>query len=261
MPAPARLLLHFLLTATVLSGLSACAHSNGGTHTAWAGHYESGADRLQLLPSGEFTYDGGHCFSGDSDVGLPDTFAGRYRVEGRWLTLEPLTVGPAACSAMGLKLHALRVDGRRYLLDEKYLRALVNEVRSGKVHDDFPTWHVSGEPPAFTARLADWLPAPYAHWARLPPPSGQVIAIGAVSTRTRYGSAGLVLGEELSAPITVGFGRREGAFEGMLVCVPGSSWKLAVQSVEDAQATLTWSWAKDGGTPPNIGMRLGGRCP
>ncbi|QSX78927.1 hypothetical protein [Agrilutibacter solisilvae] len=260
MPTPARVARQFLLPIACLLALSACAHWSGNSPGTWAGQYELGTDRLHLLPSGEFTYDGGYCMPEDTDVGLGDAFAGRYRVHAGWITLEPLTGAPG-CSSLGLKLHALRIDGHRYLFDEKYLRFIVNEIRSGKTRDNFPTWHPTGEPAAFTAPPTEWLPAPYAQWARQPAPSGHVIAIGPTSTRTRYGSAGLVLGEQLSARLTVDIGRRDGAFEGMHMCVPGGTWKLALDSVAEEQATLAWSWAKEGGNAPEVGMRLEGRCP
>lgn len=250
-----------LLLSLCLLWLSACRTTSwfGGD---WSGRYEFGGDHLQLLPSGEFHYKGDSCFIGGSDVGLPNEFAGRYRVEGRWIQLEPLNGGPIeGCGGVGLKLYALRADGHGYLMDDRYLRGLVNETRNGRTHDAFPTWHLGGAPVAFTAALSDWLPSPYAQWLKQPAPTGQVVAIGPVATQTLYGSAGRIDGQEHSAALTLDFGEREGAFDGMVVCIPGGTNRMLVRQVGPHQATLRWVWNANGGTPPVAGMKVTGYCP
>lgn len=263
MPATARAFLRLSLATVCLLALGACAHLSPSSARAWAGDYTLGDGRLQLRASGEFDYQGGSCFrsDSDSDVGMPDEFGGRFRVDGDWIVLEPLTGAHIDhCSGLGLKLYALRVDGHRYLLDETYLRAVVNEVRSGRTHDSFPTWHRSGEPEAFSKPLSDWLPSPYAEILRRPPPTGQVVAIGPVTTRTRYGSAGRIDGEESAAVLTVDIGRRDGAFEGMRMCVEGRPAKVVLDTVSEEQSTVNWAWPTGRGSPPEVGTRVGGAC-
>lgn len=249
-----------LLVAALLPALVACAHGARSPAT-WVGDYAFGQSRLQLHASGAFEYQGGHCFPDDADVGLADEFTGRYRLEDRWLVLEPLGGAPAPCSRMGLKLYTVRADGHGYLFDESYLRALVNEVRDGKVHADFPTWHRTGEPEALPLPLAQWLPDPYAEWLRNAPPSGRVIAVGPVEARTRYGAAGRIDGEEYSAVLRLDIGRDQGAFPGMRLCVDGLSGKTTLDEVDAAESTLRWRWYAPEGGPPKVGTRVGGACP
>lgn len=263
MPATAHALLRLFLATVCLLALGACAHLSPSSARAWAGDYTLGDARLQLRASGDFDYQGGSCFrsDSDSDVGMPDEFGGRFRVEGDWIVLEPLTGAHIkGCSGLGLKLYALRVDGHRYLLDEGNLRALVNEVRDGRSHERFFTWHRGGEPEAFTAPLSDWLPRPYAGILRQPPPAGQVIAVGPVTTRTRYGAAGRIDGEESAVVLTVDIGRRDGAFEGMRTCVEGGPAKVELATVSEEQSTVHWAWATGNGSPPKVGTRVGGAC-
>jgi hypothetical protein len=249
-----------LLPALSILALSACAHTGV---TRWAGDYEAGVRRLQLRSTGEFDYDGGSCFHdhSDSDVGFADAFSGRFRVEGRWIVLEPAGIGYIEhCSSITLKLYAHSAEGRRYLFEERYLRGIAHDVRRGAPPDRYYPWHIAGEPGEFSAAALDWLPPPFAHWAAMPPPAGRVVAIGPVQQRTRYGSAGRVEGEESFAMLTLDFGRRQGAFEGLPVCVPGRERRYWLEAAAEDTSTLRWSWPATGDGAPEVGMRVESAC-
>jgi hypothetical protein len=259
MPNSLPRLLRPLFTLCVLL-LSACAHNDA---KRWAGDYEAGIRKLQLLPTGEFSYDGGGCFPAhsDSDVGFSDDFAGRYRVDGRWLVLEPANLGYIdGCSGITLKLYAGEHDDRRFLLDEKYLHRIAHDLRRGAAFDRFWPWHVAGEPGEFSAMALKKLPPPYAALASMPPPSGRVVAIDSVQQRTRYGSAGRVDGEEMFAMLTIDFGRRHGAFAGMPVCLSGGSRRYWLDAVDEDSSTLRWAWSTSGEGAPVVGMSFESTC-
>ena len=259
MPKTLPVLLRRLLPALCVLALSACMHSGG---KRWAGEYVAGERRLQLRSTGEFDYDGGSCFPAhsDSDVGLPDEFSGRFRVEGRWIVLEAVGIGSHPCSGITGKLYARSVEGRRHLFDERYLRGIAHDVRRGAPPDRLYPWHIAGEAGEFSAKALDWLPPPFAQWAALPPPSGRVIAIGPVQHRMRYGSGGRVDGEESFAMLTLDFGSRHGAFQGMPVCVPGRAGRYWLEAAAEHTSTLRWSWSSTGQGAPTLGMPLESAC-
>jgi len=260
MPTVLSILLRGLLPALAVFALSACTHFDV---KRLAGDYVAGGRRLTLTPTGEFDYDGGGCFPAhsNSDVGFLDAFGGHYRVEGRWILLEPAEMGYIeGCSAITLKLYALEVEGHRYLFDERSLRGIAHAVRLGVPPDRFHTWHVSGQPAEFSDVASDWLPAPYAQWATMPPPAGHVIAIGPVERRFIYGSAGRIDGEEIFAMLTVDFGQRDGAFAGMPVCVPDRPGRFWLETAGNDTSTLRWSWSPTGEGAPVPGMPLGSAC-
>lgn len=252
-----RLTLHALCIAT-LGGCTAA----GPRH--WAGDYEAGLMRLQLDPDGGFTYDGGSCFPPhtDTDVGFSDEYRGRYRVEGGWIVLEPANgLGIVSCSKITPRLYAHQVEGHRFLFDERYLQSIAHDVRRGAPPDRYYPWHVAGAPAEF-AGSPDWLPAPYARWATMPPPSARVTAVGPVQHRMRYGTAGRVEGEESFAMLTLDIGQREGAFAGMPVCRPGLEGRFWLDTVSAETATLRWAWSPSPtARPPEAGMVFESACP
>lgn len=250
----------FLLSTLALLTLGACMPSGV---KRWAGDYVAGARRLQLRATGEFEYNGGSCFlaQSDSDVGFTDEFSGRFRVDGHWIVLEPVEIGaPIPCSGMTERLYARRVDGHRYLLDERYVRGIAHEVRIGAPPDRLYPWHIADEPAQIGAGGHDWLPEPYARWTTMPPPSGRVVEIGPVQQRTRYGSGGRVDGEETFAMLTLDFGQRHGAFQGMPVCVPGRPGRYSLETATEHTSTLRWSWVPSGEGAPVVGMSLTSAC-
>lgn len=252
--------LRLLLPALIALTLSACAPVG---IKRWAGDYVAGDRHLQLRPTGEFDYDGGSCFPphSDSDVGLSDRFSGRYRVDGRWIVLEPATLAYAqSCTGITLKLYAHKVEGHRYLLDERYLQGIAHDVRRGQPPDRVYPWHIAGEPADFAAAPLDWLPPPFARWATMPPPAGRVVAIGPVQRRTRYGSGGRVDGEEGFAMLTVDFGLHQGAFAGMPVCVPDRPGRYWLEAAGEDTSTLRWAWSPTGQGAPVPGMPLESAC-
>ncbi|GAB6194923.1 hypothetical protein PAGU2595_002220 [Lysobacter xanthus] len=78
--------------------------------------------------------------------------------------------------------------------------------------------------------------------------------------RTLYGAAGRIEGEQLFAILTLNFGRNQGAFEGMPICVPGTPPTLLLQSAAENTSTLGWVWSTTGAGAPDIGQLFESAC-
>ena len=264
--APSHYVLGALVALTVLSA-SSCAVFDGSRR--WAGTYGTLAESnmtLALLDSGQFKYEG-HCFRGQSDARTWFQSSGHYSVVGNWIDLVPDTPGnddsDSSCDRYKRfyrRFYAIEVDGNKLLISDQELSRFANNSHHGESLHDIYALRQNGKPVLLSSDPKTWLPQPYAGFATSAPITGTIIAVGEKKTRTLYGAAGRVDGEEGYAKVTINIGFRDGAFEGVRLCSPQQKYVWLI-NMDTEQSIVTWHWAIPYQTPPYVGMPVRSRCP
>lgn len=211
------------------------------------------ATYLTLDAEGKFTLTV-FCFHGD--VGNQGSLRGTYVFDGRWIHMTTMAQSGANCGETK-KIFVIRQNGNPMLFGDAYLANIASRLNTEHPVDPIRPLRRDGKQLPYAADPRTWLPEPYANYLKIRPIKGEVVSVGPTTTFEILAPG---MPKSVQAPLTLDIGERDGVFENMSICSPGGR-PFFIQSVQEKQSTVKWTWDEKKGSPAQAGMKVTSQCP